>query len=256
MALLVLGDSISGGFGASDPRILGYGALLRQNHQPTWPEFSGRDLQAHYGTDFAAAFLTRSGATTEDFTTMLQRAAAPGGDRAHSGPPLGVMTLGGNDLKNGLFQAGLAGMQSGRGIRDAASYASGALLHKTLENLRQLVGTLRQEPLLGKDAQLYLANVYDPSDGLEKVQTPWGTIQVSGFGDVMHAWRNGYEFLGRDLGITIVDAWSAFLGHGLSASASSLWLSDWIHPNDRGHHELRRLFLTAMGILPAAGHIG
>ena len=55
----------------------------------------------------------------------------------------------------------------------------------------------------------------------------------------------------------MVDMHGHFLGHGLNydmtdnaeydAADPTLWFeSDCIHPNERGHHELRRVFFGAM----------
>jgi hypothetical protein len=61
-------------------------------------------------------------------------------------------------------------------------------------------------------------------------------------------WGYAYTELARSMGVTLVDAYTAFRGHGLSAPAGEGWLADWIHPNNRGHHEMRRLFLSAMAL--------
>ncbi len=63
--------------------------------------------------------------------------------------------------------------------------------------------------------------------------------------------------LGEELGVSIVDLRGHFLGHGHNHSDDSmgayhsddatLWFdNDCIHPNDRGHHEIRRLFYAAI----------
>lgn len=254
MPLLVLGDSISAGMGASLPDTLGYGALLHRNCSEHWPQYHGKDLQTHHGRDLPATFLARSGATTADVKTMLER-AAPRLAVPQPGPGLAVMTAGGNDFKNALFSAGLAGLRSGRGLRDVMTHLTAVTLPHALDNLRGIVARLRALPYFaGSGSAIYLANVYDPSDGIDAVHTPWGAVQTAGFGDVMAAWHSAYAILGRELGITLVDARTAFLGHGLSATGHATWLSDWIHPNNRGHHEIRRLFLEAMTERPTAGY--
>ena len=62
-------------------------------------------------------------------------------------------------------------------------------------------------------------------------------------------------------GFSVVDLRGHFSGHGFNASDSSVYghdaedTSNWfdndcIHPNDRGHHEIRRLFHAAIEGLP------
>ena len=61
----------------------------------------------------------------------------------------------------------------------------------------------------------------------------------------------------QERGAAMVDMRGHFLGHGVyfddsdldvhdDADPSPWFADDCIHPNDRGHHELRRLFVTAI----------
>ena len=47
--------------------------------------------------------------------------------------------------------------------------------------------------------------------------------------------------LGKEKGVAVIDLYGHFNAHG-AESADPWFAPDCIHPNDRGHHEVRRLF--------------
>src|SRR5437762_10490657 len=109
-AYVALGDSMSidlypardaAGRGlVAPPEALGAAALLARNHDPTWPEFQGRDL-AHLWPGIEVHLFASDGATTE--TVLLEQL---GRLRAldRTAETLVTLTVGGNDLL-GLVRA-------------------------------------------------------------------------------------------------------------------------------------------------------
>ena len=111
---------------------------------------------------------------------------------------------------------------------------------------------------------LFVANIYDPTDGD-------GDIQYAG----LPAWPEGLQvlaaynevlarFADRHPDVTLIDMHSAFLGHGIHCTQSwhscyckndpHYWYWDNLEdPNDRGYDAIRRLFLIEMArVLPPA----
>ena len=241
MSFLVLGDSISAGVGATK-QALGYARLLHTNSATHWPAYHGLDLTTRRGQALPLRHLARSGATTEDVLHMLRRELAGGlvvQDHATV-----VMTVGGNDIKRILVQGGLASMFRCEAV------LCGAALDGVLQRLRDIVALLRSPGHFPAGASLYLGTVYDPTDGEDAASALEG-VRVPGFGRALETWSAAYHALGVELGFTVVDVLGAFRGHGFGraraeGSNTSHWFADWIHPNDRGHHELRCLFYTAI----------
>ena len=69
--------------------------------------------------------------------------------------------------------------------------------------------------------------------------------------------NHGLKRLATDLDFAVMDLRGHFRGHGVYAEdAENLahdeddptrwFIDDCIHPNDRGHHEIRRLFYSAI----------
>ena len=245
--LLILGDSISAGVGASRAS-LAYPALLHHNDAARWPAQRGADLAGAGEGPVPVLDLARGGATTADALRALQAWQHRPGRAAVRGRAIVVMTAGGNDLKNALF-AGAMGAGPAQ-----AQQAGHAALAGALRNLGQIVAILRDSAVFPDGCAIYLATVYDPSDGRELVQTPYGPLRLAGFSAAVKAWREAYVALAQRLDLGLVDAHALFLGHGYAQGRAApgahggqdSWFADPIHPNDEGHHQLRLAFWRAM----------
>ena len=112
--VVFLGDSITGGLGASSGSLT-YPSLLVENDAGTWPEYDGLDLQSTFPGLADVIDVSRGGATTGSLNS--QQLASMGnslGDQV-SGETIVVMTIGGNDMQNAIFELfTLSGSQQGR----------------------------------------------------------------------------------------------------------------------------------------------
>lgn len=246
---LVLGDSISMGAGASRPQ-RGFTQLLVRNDATLWPTYAGKDLQTLWGGRVEQLNLAVSGSTTRDTLFALRSYIA-----RHAGPITDdavtvTLTTGGNDLKNAIW----AGVVGGRGTpMDAVA----TTLSTTLLDLEAIVKLLQDEQNFPGGVRVFLATVYDPSDGQGQVQTGHSVLHVEGLSNALRQWAEGYASFANKHNVNLVDAHAAFLGHGFRATPHrkppgserllhDSWFADPIHPNDRGHHALRELFWKAM----------
>ncbi len=113
--VVFLGDSITGGWGASAPD-LAYKHLLQRNVDDVWPEAADLDLE-RYGEP-EVIDLSIGGATTETLRDGQLRALDDHLDReGRDGRTAVFMTVGGNDIQVALFSV-LAG---GEGAAEAVA---------------------------------------------------------------------------------------------------------------------------------------
>jgi hypothetical protein len=99
-------------------------------------------------------------------------------------------------------------------------------------------------------------DVYDPSDGTGHVDGCFFNLTLPELVAALDVWRDRYVELATEMGFAVVDGLGHFHGHGHSyadpenpwydAEDPSGWFDDCVHPNDRGHHEIRRLFFEAI----------
>jgi lysophospholipase L1-like esterase len=256
--MVVLGDSVSAGVGASTP-FLSYASLLYRNENRTYPHDQGADLRSVLGADLQYINVAHSGDTTEMVVdNQLPRLHAdPQEDPASLGTqPLHghtvvVMTIGGNDVRR---QLGPGGDPAGTAYEDA------------LENLRRIVAYFGDTQRFVDGATVYLGSVYDITDGSDSAHLCLVGLRFTGVSEAMKKWHTGYTALAQELNaapgahptVVPIDVYGAFLGHGFHYADTdnahfdphdpTLWMNeqDCIHPNNRGHHELRRLFFRAI----------
>ncbi len=239
--LIVMGDSISAGVGARRDEGAYY-ALLQENAPSLWAGFDAVDLTTRYGHEVPLVNVAVPGATTRtlwrDQVPALREAAGAG----FEGHSLVVITIGGNDLTTG-FAAG--------------ADLEGDYLDETINFIKNTVEFLQDESVFPGGTSIFLANVYDPGDGVGRARQCFGGLDLSPASEALLVWARRYVDLAYDYNIGVVDALGAFRGHGFyssdpenvyyDAADPTLWFdSDCIHPNDRGHHELRRLFFEAI----------
>jgi lysophospholipase L1-like esterase len=158
--------------------------------------------------------------------------------RGHS---IVVITIGGNDLQSAILFR-----------QDPV----GKLLDDAITNLRAVVTALQDPTDFPDGTSVYLMNVYDPSDGVAQIDDCFFGMALPQFVSALDVWFTRYVELGTELGFAVIDAHGRFHGHGFyfddpenpfyDAADPTHWFDDCIHPNDRGHHEIRRLFFEAI----------
>ncbi len=222
-----LGDSLSIDDYAGGPG-RGAASLLWRNRDHDFPAWAGRDL------------------TTRDPTARLLLLASDGATSAtvaggqlerlrHLGvtPTLATVTMGGNDLLTAYGDAG------------AARRAIGTVL----DNGRLVLSHLRA--LMGADAPIVVATVYDPSDGTGDAARlglpPWPEAL-----ELLAGLNRALRALAEDHRALVADVHARFLGHGLAAGDPSqpmarppdpdLWYCRLIEPNAWGASEIRAAF--------------
>jgi lysophospholipase L1-like esterase len=224
---VALGDSMSIDDYAGGPG-RGAASLLWRNRDHDFPAWAGRDLTTHDPTAHLA-LLASDGATSTTVVReqlgRLRRLGIP--------PTVATVTMGGNDLLLAY------------GDTTAARQAIGTVV----DNGRLVLAGLRA--LMGPQAPIVVATVYDPSDG-------------SGDADRLGlpAWPQALELLtelNRSLGALaaehgalVADVHARFLGHGLAAGDPAqpaarpphrgLWYCGLIEPNAWGASEIRAAF--------------
>lgn len=242
--VVFLGDSITAGYGTTDPS-LAYTALLQENNADAWPGYDDQTIPSLFPTVTEWVDVSRGGATTD--TEANEQLSQLGRKLTYpvSGPTIAITTIGGNDMTALL----MAGDQ-----RDAQMDA-------VQENLATIASYFQDATQFPDGAFLYLANVYDPSDGVGQVDGCFYGLDLSTVMDAMYETNDRTRALAQDMGFAALDMNGHFHGHGFyyddaqneyyDAADPSLWFyTDCIHPDDRGHHEIRRLVMAALQGIP------
>lgn len=253
--VIVLGDSISQGEGAESVE-LSYASLLVDNVDDRYPEDAGEDLRHHFGEHIHYINVAHTGDTTYDVVSkqlpkLLARlhedarngiggSYLQGDSFVLPGHVVVVMTAGGNDVQ--------------AAIRPDPNF-TGATLSKSLVNLRTILDTFADKQHFPGGASAYMSNVYDLTDGEDQFHLGLRGAVLPGFSKALDAWSRAYAVLARDKQARLIDSLSLFRGHGFNFANPAnpyfdeedtlLWLydRDCIHPNNLGHHMLRRAFL-------------
>ena len=243
--LLGVGDSVTAGFGV--PMSHAYFEMLVKNPPDDDPAMLGINLSVVL-PNLKVQNIAMSGSTSITHLDILQ-------DRLEMQPPdvfgLVVMTSGGNDLIHNYGRSA---------PREGAMY--GATLEQArpwIENyenrLNQIIGIIEQRFPGG--CMIFLADIYDPSDGVGDAQNaglpawPDGVAIHKAYNDVI------YRTADKHKAIQIVPMYEMFLGHGIHCTQSSFvhyrpedpyywYASNLEDPNARGYDAIRRLFLIEM----------
>lgn len=238
--LVFLGDSITAGSGASKDALT-YPALLQEN-APKWEGYDDVDLETSVPTIEDVIDVSRGGATTD--TLLAQQIPALDaqlGDLPAAGGTVVVFTIGGNDAQLALNP-----------LNDAATVVDG-ILDRFAEIFEALTSAERFEG----PVWVYATNVYEPSDGTGQTDDCFFGIDYSAkLGELERA-NTELAAMSATYGVSIVDLRGHFLGHGMNnrnpaapaydPDDAGRWFDDdCIHPNDRGHHEIRRIFHAAI----------
>ncbi len=178
----------------------------------------------------------RAGARSRDLAAQARMLPAdlPG--------PVGiVITIAGNDLREAAAVAiGGADLEVRQGVR---------------RNVADAIDDLVRPGRFGSgtEARVYLATIYDSSDGRggfveRNCPIAIGAVPTD---PIFERWNADLADLARARGAKIVDIHGAFRGHGI-ASNESWYVRDCIHPNDAGHIAIARAFDDAIrGVTPA-----
>ncbi|MFT5460292.1 MAG: hypothetical protein ACI9K2_006809 [Myxococcota bacterium] len=231
--VIVLGDGVSAGVGASSPD-LAYASLLMHNDDLLWPGWTGRELGALYPNLDEVIVVSQPGATIgqvyADQLTHLEDRLGPEVD----GQTLIIATLGTTELA-----AALRGEPAGD-------------VESEVDAITAFFTDTRRFP---DGAALFVANLHDPTDGVGWASgcTRLGASSHLPWLSDTNAHR---RITAQQHGFAVVDARSRFEGHGLYAGDPRLdtwnpltgapWLAGCVYPDARGHHELRRLFWRAI----------
>ncbi|MSQ02235.1 MAG: SGNH/GDSL hydrolase family protein, partial [Myxococcales bacterium] len=238
--VIFVGDSITAGNG-STKNGLAFTELLADNDDDTWPDASWLDLGGIYDPPPDVVDDSRAGATTSSLVLQqLEYVTEDLGDTV-AGPTAVVVTIAGNDVQ------GLIGNPEGT---DKA-------VEKIVKNLGKFYDYFEDPVRFPDGAYVYLANVYEPSDNVGQadecffglnLETVLGSLATANAATLAQA---------QERGVAWIDMRGHFLGHGMNGDDPdnefhdpedpSVWFDeDCIHPNDRGHHEIRRLFWYAL----------
>lgn len=258
--LIVMGDSISAGYGTSDPTgsiypytPLAYFGLLDVNDNSVWPTEMTTSLAAEFNVDGGVPTINVAvpGATTASMISSPdQRTSLDtklfGSSSSVSGQTIVVITIGGNDL--------VAQLESD--LETASDSNAASNLANAISNIRAVINYFTPAKFPDGVA-IYLANVYDPSGGTGMLtgacaDSISGGLDPNAVSDpyiegILSNWESAYVSLATELNFSIVDAHGGFLTHGVTAT-NTYFYSDCIHPNNDGHNELRNLFFEAIDL--------
>jgi lysophospholipase L1-like esterase len=232
--VVYLGDSVTAGVGASS-NDLAYAELLVED---VATEYDDLDIESIYGA-LEVVDVSEGGATTGSLISRQLPNLEDAVGATASGETIVVMTIGGNDAQQALNP-----------FADAE-----AVVATMLANIEEIVLTLQDQ--FPDGAYIYLANVYEPSDGTGQTGACFFGLNYSDKLPLLDEADQSLRDMGADLGFAALDMRAHFEGHGFNredanldthhADDPSMWFeNDCIHPNDRGHHEIRRLFHAAI----------
>jgi lysophospholipase L1-like esterase len=245
--LVFLGDSITDGVGASREQ-LAYPALLTSNASRQWPDHDEVAIDRSFPSVTEVIDVSVGGATTSTMIRdQLPALESQVGGFPASGETIVVYTIGGNDAQGALNP-----------LVDADE-----VMAETLANMEEIIDWFLDPGRFPDGVHVYLTNVYEPTDGEGQYAGCFFGFNFGARLPVLEQFNADLRDLGEDKGVSVVDLRGHFLGHGFyhdddatphyDAADPTLWLEeDCIHPNDRGHHEIRRLFHAAIEAEPLA----
>ncbi len=244
--LLGIGDSITDGFGARDG--FSYFQRLIKNPVGDSPDMSGRNLSVVF-PNIEALNISVSGSNSLRHLKDIEQLAPQPADLIG----IIVMTSGGNDL---ILNYGRRPPKEGA-MYGATMEQASPWIDNYRERLDRMMRIIKEKFPGGH--QIFLANIYDPSDGTGNTKE-WFTG--------LPAWPDGLEILAeynkiisncaaRYDYVHLIDIHTPFMGHGLHCRR--FWIkhyrwSDptyWYYmniedPSERGYDCVRRLFLLKM----------
>lgn len=235
---IFFGDSITAGVGAGPG--LSWAELLVTNVDGTWADHAEEDFQSAFPSLTTTLNVAAGGARTGTISEQITAAEA-GLSFPLSGPVVIGITIGGNDLVSVIFQPSTRAQV----VADINA------------NLSDFIDWTEDSSKFPDGAHVYLTNVYDPSDGVGTSPLCFQGFDTTEAVGALQDANIATRAMAEQRGFAVVDLHGHFAGHGLNntmtdiaaydAEDPSLWFeSDCIHPNPRGHHELRRLMFGAL----------
>jgi lysophospholipase L1-like esterase len=252
--VIIVGDSISEGLGA-ERQDLSYARLLYRNDDQMYPHEKGLDLRSHFGPNLHYLTVAHAGDTSDDvirhqLPRLADQLAQKAGSRAEGviaqngtwqvpGRVLVVMTVGGNDVQSAL--------------RPNPNFTGPVLAHSMI-NLRAIMDFFEDRNHFAGGVSMYFGNVYDTTDGEDQMHSCMPGMAFPGLSQALDVWSDSFAQLAQQRQATLVDLLGLFRGHGFNFANPdnpyfnprdiTLWVyeRDCIHPNNRGHHKLRRAF--------------
>ena len=242
--LLGLGDSITDGFGAS--KGFSYFDRLVKNPPQDSEDMQGKNLSVVF-PNLKTENLAVSGSTSLHHLKQIQKLEQQSSD------VLGivVITTGGNDL---IHSYGRTTPKEGA-MYGAALDQTKPWIDNFEKRLDQMITDIKQK--FPGDCQIFIANIYDPSDGTGNTGAwftglpawPDGLSVLKAYNEIISQCADKYD------NVHLVNIHNTFLGHGIHCR--KFWLrhyhfSDphyWYQiniedPSDRGYDAIRRLFLN------------
>lgn len=245
VVLLGLGDSVTQGLGASPGKT--YFQRLVQNPADEFPEMQGICLSTVL-PHLNAVNLAISGTTSIECVDYQLPKLVP-----YPSDVFGIVaiTTGGNDV---IHNYGRTPPREGAmyGARVSEIGAWVANFEQRLETI-----AVRVRATFPGGSQIFIANIYDPSDGDGDIQNaglprwPEGVAVLAAYNKTLA------QFAKRHPDVHLVDMHDLFLGHGIhcrqfwhrhyQSRDPHYWYWDNLEdPNDRGYDALRRLMLIEM----------
>lgn len=244
--LLGIGDSITDGFGAT--KGFSYFERLIKNPEGDCEDMLGKNLSVVL-SKLKAKNISVSGSVSLEHLRRIENL------KPHLPDVLGivVITTGGNDLIHEYGQ---------KPPKECAMY--GSILNQArpwIENFKNrldemVIGIKEKFP---GGCHIFLANIYDPSDGTGNTKTfftglpawPNGLAILEAYNKIISDCTDKYDF------VHLVDIHKRFLGHGIYCRR--FWIRNyrwsdptyWYYlniedPSNRGYDAIRRLFLIEM----------
>jgi len=237
--VVFLGDSITHGFGLENLDH-SYVSLLVDNDEDEWPGHADNDLTSRFGA-LEVLDVSVDGATTDTLIADQLPVVDTSWGTGVTGETIVVLTIGGNDLRDAVFEGGVLG--------DAVD--------SVVANLGVIADFFQDADRFPDGAFIYIASVYEPTDTTGYVPECFYGLNLSIAIPLFDQLGADSRILAKSRGFAMVDMRNHFVGHGfLHNEADGSWyhpddptlwfLDDCIHPNIRGHHEIRRLFLAAV----------
>lgn len=243
--LLGLGDSVTQGLGASPGKT--YFQRLVKNPANEFPEMHGICLSAAL-PKLKAVNLAISGTTSIECVDYQLPKLVPYPPEVFG---IVVITTGGNDVIHNYGRTP---------PREGAMYGAAATqIDLWVTNFDQRLETIarRVRETFPGGCQIFIANIYDPSDGNGDIENaglprwPDGLQVLAAYNTVLA------KFAERHNDVELVDMHSLFLGHGIHCrqfwhrhyhkADPHYWYWDNLEdPNDRGYDALRRQMLIEM----------
>lgn len=251
--LLGVGDSITAGFGVR--RGYSYFDRLVSNPRGDSEDMLGKTLSAVF-PDLTVKNISASGTTS---IQHLRKQVAHMDKQPDDVLGVVAMTTGGNDI---IHNYGLTPP------REFAMYGSSlAQAQKWIANyekrLDEMVG--RVEAAFPGGCHIFLANIYDPTDGTGDMGLsglpawPDGLSVLEAYNDIIARCCEKHDFA------HLVNIHEPFLGHGIHCTkfwlkhyrtgAPHYWYSIIEDPNEQGYDAVRRLFLLEMIKVFAQGKV-